>query len=88
RKGPPYKERGGSDLGDFAPLIREVANHDLDRVRSVMDWPLRDAMLAYLQCLRSTAWRNYQLELLVWSALAPHQRRKTDPPSIPRVLRG
>jgi len=52
-----------------------------------MDWPLRDLMLAYVECMQVSARRNYELELLVWSALAPHQRRKTDPPAIPRVLR-
>jgi len=53
-----------------------------------MDWPLRDLLLAYVECLRVAARKSYTLDLLVWSALAPHQRRKTDPPSIPRVLRG
>jgi hypothetical protein len=54
----------------------------------VVDWPLRDLMLAYVECMRMSALRTYETELLVWSALAPHQRRKTDPPAIPRVLRG
>jgi hypothetical protein len=45
-------------------------------------------MLGYVECMRVAALRNYEIELLVWSALAPHQRRKTDPPSIPRVLKG
>jgi hypothetical protein len=68
-------------------LIREVAHHDLDRIHAVQDWPLRDLLLAYIECMRVAALRAYETELLVWSALAPHQRRKTDPPAIPRVLR-
>jgi hypothetical protein len=52
-----------------------------------MDWPLRDLMLAYIESMRVSALRSYEVELLVWSALAPHQRRKTDPPALPRVLR-
>jgi hypothetical protein len=52
-----------------------------------MDWPLRELMLAYIECMRASALRRYETELLVWSALAPHQRRKTEPPAIPKVLR-
>lgn len=68
-------------------LIRVVAHEDPGRIREAWDWPLRDLFLAYLECMRVTAWRNYELELLVWSALVPHQRRKTDPPAIPKILR-
>jgi len=53
-----------------------------------MDWPLRDLLLAYVECMRVSARRSYEIELLVWSALAPHQRRKIDPPTLPRVLKG
>jgi hypothetical protein len=69
-------------------MIREVARHDAGRVREIFEWPLRDLLLAYLEHLRVIARRNYELELLVWSALAPHQRRRTDPPKLPRILRG
>ena len=68
-------------------MIREVARHDAGRVREVFEWPLRDLLLAYLEYLRAGARRNYEMELLVWSALAPHQRRKIDPPKLPRILR-
>lgn len=53
-----------------------------------MDWPLREMLLAYLDCLREAALRKYEMELQVWSSLAPYQRRKTDPPALPRVLKG
>jgi hypothetical protein len=69
-------------------MIREVAHHDADLVREIFEWPLRDLLLAYLERLRTTARRTYEIELLVWSTLAPHQRRKTDPPKLPRILRG
>jgi hypothetical protein len=68
-------------------MIREVARHDAGRIREVFEWSLRDLLLAYLERLRTAARRNYEIELLVWSALAPHQRRKTDPPKLPRILR-
>jgi len=53
----------------------------------VFDWPLREVMLGYIERLKVQALRSYEIELLVWSALAPHQRRKTDPPALPRVLK-
>ena len=87
RKGPPYKERGSASLGDFEALIRQVAAGDADRLRLVMAWPLRDIMLAYVECMKAAAQRGYEIEMLVWSSLAPHQRKKTDPPAIPRILR-
>ena len=68
-------------------MIREVARYDLERIRGVMDWPLRETFLAYIECMKVAARRNYEIEVLVWSALAPHQRTKKDPPAIPRVLR-
>jgi hypothetical protein len=68
-------------------MIRAVARDDAGRVREVFEWPLRDIMLAYLESMRVQARRNYEVELLVWSALAPHQRRRTDPPKLPRILR-
>jgi hypothetical protein len=57
------------------------------RMATVFEWALRDIFLAYLEVLRESARRNYEQEVLVWAALAPHQRRKTDPPSLPRILR-
>jgi hypothetical protein len=69
-------------------LIRQVAGFDIDRMRTVMDWPLRDMLLSYLERMTENAWRGYELEMLVWAALAPHQKRKKDPPALPRVLRG
>jgi hypothetical protein len=44
-------------------------------------------MLAYIERMRNAALRAYETELLVWSSLAPHQRRKTDPPAIPAILK-
>jgi len=64
-----------------------VARGDADRIRLVMAWPLRDLFLAYVECLKAAARRMYEVDVLVWSSLAPHQRKKTDPPAVPRILR-
>lgn len=43
-------------------------------------------MLAYLEQMKLSALRSYETQLLVWSSLAPYQRRKSDPPAMPRIL--
>lgn len=65
-----------------------VAKFDRDRMFQVFDWPLRDLFLAYLEAMRDAALANYNRDVLVWATLAPHQRRQTKPPDVPRVLRG
>lgn len=57
-------------------------------MRDVFEWALRDIFLAYIERLRENARRNYEIELTVWATLAPHQKRRTDPPKLPRILRG
>jgi hypothetical protein len=64
-----------------------VAEHDFGRFDEVMDWPLRELLLAFVARLRSRARETYALELLVWAALAPHQKKAQKPPSIPSILR-
>ena len=69
-------------------MIRGVARNDPRLCHEVFEWPLRDLLLVYLEKLKEQARRWYEVEVLVWSALAPHQKKKTDPPAVPRVLRG
>jgi len=64
-----------------------MAGHDPSRFEVVMDWPLRDLFLGYLARLKEQAQRNYEIETLVWAALAPHQKRQTKPPRLPDILR-
>jgi hypothetical protein len=44
-------------------------------------------MLAYVERMKDAALRSYKAEVLVWATLAPHQRRKKDPPAIPAILK-
>ncbi|MGH9685288.1 MAG: hypothetical protein ACRD4S_16960 [Candidatus Acidiferrales bacterium] len=53
-----------------------------------MDWPLRDLFLAFIDRMKEAARRNYETELLVWAILAPHQKSRTKPPDLPKILRG
>lgn len=57
-------------------------------MQQVFEWPLREIFLAYLEALRDAARENYNRDVLVWAALAPHQKRASKPPDLPKVLRG
>jgi hypothetical protein len=52
-----------------------------------MDWPLREICLVFVERMRENARQNFQTELLVWAMLAPHQKRQTKPPDVPKILR-
>lgn len=64
-----------------------MAGHDYDRALRVTRWPIREAMLAYLDMMRRQALEDYRVEYQVWAALAPHAAKKMDPPKKPAILR-
>jgi hypothetical protein len=65
-----------------------MAGFDPGRYAEVMDWPLRDLFLGFIERLRDQARRNYEVEMLIWATLAPHQKRQQKPPDVPALLRG
>jgi len=85
-KGTPWKERGARDLGEWGLMVRTVAGWDSDRTDRVLLWPLRDLLLAYVAFTKREALERYELQLLVWASLAPHQKNATRPPKAPRIL--
>jgi len=48
---------------------------------------LRDLLLAYIAILKRDALARYEHDMLVWAALAPHQKNASSPPKPPRLLR-
>jgi len=69
-------------------MVRELACWDPERAKTVIRWPLREAFLAYVARLKEEALKAFRFELLMWAALAPHAKKKTDPPKLPAVLKG
>lgn len=67
--------------------MRDIAGHDPRRAEEVMDWPLRDIFLAFIERMRQAAVERYRAELLVWAVLAPYQKRSQKPPEIPSILK-
>lgn len=69
-------------------MVRTVAGWDPARAAQTLMWPLRDLLLAYLDILRREAMARYERDLLVWAALAPHQKNPQPAPKPPKILRG
>jgi len=50
-------------------------------------WPVCEVLHAYLHAMKRNAIEEYRNALLVWASLAPHQRKKSQPPKLPAILR-
>ncbi len=72
-------------------LIRELADYDYDRAVRILDWPIREGMLAYVAKLRRVALEQWRWSRMEWAALKLVKPGKTgklvDPPKMPRILR-
>jgi hypothetical protein len=68
-------------------MLRELAGYDPDRLRVVFQWPLREALLCYVQLLKAAAMTEYRHQVMLWAALAPHGKEKRKPPRPPLILR-
>jgi hypothetical protein len=53
----------------------------------VVDWPLREMFLAYIERLKRQARRSYEIDVLTWAILAPYQKRRSKAPEAPAILR-
>jgi hypothetical protein len=58
-----------------------------------MDWTLRDMLLAYIEHLKESARRSYEIDRLVWAILAAGgaKTKHPDPPAIlgaPKIVIG
>jgi hypothetical protein len=69
-------------------MVRELAGWNPDRAKAIVRWPLREALLAYVARLKAEALNAFRFESLMWSVLAPHAKKKTDPPKFPEILKG
>jgi hypothetical protein len=69
-------------------MVRELAGWDPGRAKTIIRWPLREALLSYVSQLQKQAWRLYRFDSLIWAVLAPHAKKRTDPPKLPQILKG
>lgn len=68
-------------------MIHELADYDPTRIRQVLKWPMREAMLCYLNQLKKAALEAWRHDTLCYSVIAPHSTKPGKPPSPPRILR-
>ena len=68
-------------------MVRELAQYRVNEYDAVFRWPLRESLIAYVVKMRGAALHEYERELSVWAAIAPHSSKKSDPPKVPRILR-
>lgn len=54
---------------------------------AVMDWPVRPMLVEYERRLKHRLQRRHELELILWAALAPHQKQPEKPPKPHPLLR-
>ena len=86
-RGAHYRERGAYDFGDFSLIIREVSGWKPSRFDGVIDFPLRELFLAYVEILKKQARRSYETSLLVWAIQSPWIKGDKKPPDVPEILR-
>lgn len=68
-------------------MVRELADYRPDAAASVLHWPIREALIAYRVRVRAVALHDYERDLAIWAAIAPHSGKKSDPPRPPPILR-
>jgi hypothetical protein len=68
-------------------MVHELARYDPLRIPVVLRWPLREAMLAYVNQLKREALDSWRHAELCYVAVAPHSTKPGNPPKAPRILR-
>ncbi len=68
-------------------MIHELADYEPPRILAVLQWPLREALLKYVQRMKSEALIEHRHQVMLWAALAPHGKEKRKPPRLPKILR-
>jgi hypothetical protein len=63
-----------------------VAGWDHDKVQRVLDWPIREMLLAFVAELKSQALAAYQSALLIWATRSAFNGKLKKPP-LPEILR-
>jgi hypothetical protein len=67
--------------------VRLVAGHDWEKAQRVLDWPLHEVLIAYVEQMREAALDSYQHSIIVWALTAPHSKKPAKPPRVPAILK-
>lgn len=67
--------------------MRQVAQFDYAKAQAVLDWPLHEVLLAYVERVRDAALQQYNQSVLVWAITSPHMKKPPKPPRVPAILK-
>lgn len=67
-------------------MVRELADWDPERAQVVLRWPLREALLAYVERLKAHAQAQYEHAMLLWASIAPYAKGARQP-DLPAILK-
>ena len=84
---PPtqHPNRGTADYDGWTSLIRELGCNDPERMRQIVRWTVREAVLAYLKLLQQAALEHHRTNLLVWASRTAFGGG-VKPPDVPKIL--
>lgn len=74
------------DFGDWNVMVRELAGYDPDECKRIIKWPLREALLCFVNRMKKQALEQYRNDLLAWAPRSPYMK-KGEPPKVPKILR-
>lgn len=66
--------------------MRYLANYDVNQYERVLDWPIREALIAFRAQVRREAFMRHAVRVLRWAVLAPHTKDRVPEPKPPTVL--
>jgi hypothetical protein len=67
-------------------MVRDLADWNPALYGAVARWPLREALLAYVERIKASARAQYDQAMLIWAALAPHAKNSRQP-DLPPILK-
>mgnify|MGYP005810594871 CR=1 FL=1 len=74
------------DYGEWGDVVRELADHQVERYAVVARWPLAECLAAYEARLRREAARHYQMALITL-AIGAQAGSKQRQPELPAILK-
>jgi hypothetical protein len=69
-------------------MVRELANYRPPDYAGVLRWPLREALISYRVKMAEAARVQFRHDVAVWAQIAVHSSKKSEPPKVPKILRG
>jgi hypothetical protein len=56
-------------------------------MQAIERWPVRELLLAFIECWKDSALASYRHAQTMWAILAPHSGKNLKPPKVPRILK-